>query len=497
LGHHSTWRYTATHKIILFQMEPGVLTTTLGHFLQAFSHGWGNLQPAINFLIKVFLGIEIVMFGLWMALGGIDNLVGIMKKLLYLLVWAWIIKKYPELTDAFVRSLIQAGQMAAGKGNINLFDPSLIITLGFNATDPIVKEMRSLVALLKGPEIMITGFCYIMIILAYIIIAWQIFYTILEFYLIIAIVGLFLPFGFFEPTKFLAEKSIGAIVSAGIKLMVLAFLLAIIEPTLQTLTFDSDTSYTKLFSAILTVGALAFLCWNAPGVAAGLMSGSPNLTAGMALQNAAALGSAVTKAGSVAVNTIKSAISAATKPVEKIPGSGPGGGAGSNAGRRAGKAAGTALQQSSKVAGQAVQKAGEGVSAAGQGMKAAGGKIAATPIPVVSQVAGAVVGAAGVATDLAGKDISVAGRGIEKAGEEAGKAVEKTGEAVGKVADKTADAKGKTLESDVKVANTAPTTPAAQTGQTQASGAPRSNKDNSSDWAKAMLENKPNNPQDA
>ena len=60
-------------------MEPGILTQTLTNFQTAFSSGWSNLQPAINYLIGIFLVIEIVMIGLWMALGGGDQLVSVMK----------------------------------------------------------------------------------------------------------------------------------------------------------------------------------------------------------------------------------------------------------------------------------------------------------------------------------------------------------------------------------------------------------------------------------
>jgi type IV secretion system protein TrbL len=471
-------------------MDPGILTTTLQHFISVFSHGWSNLQPAVSFLIKVFLGIEILMFGLWMALGGIDNLASAMKKVLYLLVWAWIIKEFPMLSNAFVQSLVQAGQMAAGGRGANIFDPSSILLMGITSLAPALEELAGAGALLQLGNAITIGLCILMVLLAYVLIAWQIFYAVLEFYLIAALVGLFLPFGFFEPTKFLAEKAIGAIVSSGIKLMVLSFIITIITPVLQTLTFSGDLTLKEAISALLTIGALAFLCWNAPGVAAGLMSGSPSLSAGLAMQNAMSAGRTVAmatagawKAGAATIKTVQAATSAAGDLGKKLGGV-------------AGPAAGRAIQQSSKVAGQAVQKAGEGVSAAGHAMRSVGGSIASSSVPIVSQVAGAVVGAAGVATDLAGKGISVAGKGIEKAGEAAGKAAEKTGEAAGKVADKTADATGNTVEGNMKVASTASTASAVPTHSTVSSGAPRSNKDNSSDWAKAMLENNTNNPQD-
>ena len=64
-------------------MNPGILTETLNHFLAVFGAGWSNLQPAINGLTGVLLSIEIVMIGLWWALGGGEQLVAVMKKLLY------------------------------------------------------------------------------------------------------------------------------------------------------------------------------------------------------------------------------------------------------------------------------------------------------------------------------------------------------------------------------------------------------------------------------
>ena len=282
-------------------MDPGILTTTLNNFLTAFSSGWSNLQPAINYLIGIFLVIEIVMIGLWMALGGGDQLVSVMKKILYLGFWLWIVREFPTLAEAFVQSLIKAGQIAGGGGGGSVFDPSNILRYGLNTTDPMIKEIMSMgiTEIVNG---IVLSISYVMIMLSYILIAWQIFYAVLEFYLITALVGIFLPFGFLEQTKFLAEKAIGAVIASGIKLMVLAFIMAVIEPVLSTLTFTGNMSWTEIWSALLTVGAIAFLTWNAPGVAAGLMAGSPSLTAGTAVQNAVvgATGAALVAGGMVA-----------------------------------------------------------------------------------------------------------------------------------------------------------------------------------------------------
>jgi type IV secretion system protein TrbL len=393
-------------------MEPGILTTTLQSFIKDFSNGWFLLQPAINFLIKVFLGIEIVMIGLWMALGGIDNLVGVMKKFLYLLVWAWIIKEYPTLADAFVQSLVQAGVIAGGGaiGNTNIFDPSSIISLGFNNMGTVFDELGGPGALLFSSSALVICVCLILSLIAYIIIAWQIFYSILEFYLISALTGLFLPFGFFEPTKFLAEKAIGAVVSSGIKLMVLAFIVTVSTPVLHNLSLPHALAFKEAATSLLIVGALAFLCWNAPGVAAGLMSGSPSLSAGIAMQNTVVAGGmaamaimGAVKAGEATFGAVKAATSSVSEKLGKTGGSsgsgsgdntsggagnGSGNGSGGNVGGAAGKQVPEALNPSTKTVDQTVQKTAEIVSAKDQGMKSAGGQVANVQTPNATQESG-------------------------------------------------------------------------------------------------------------
>jgi type IV secretion system protein TrbL len=348
-------------------MDPGILTTTLNNFQTVLSAGWGNLQPAINYLIGALLSIEIVMLGLWWALGGGEQLVGVMKKVLYLGFWLWVVRQFPMISNAFVDSLIQAGKIAGGGGGSSLYDPSNIIRYGLNTTAPLIKEISSMgiTEIVNG---LVLAICYVMIMLAYILIAWQIFYAVLEFYLISALVGIFLPFGFLEPTKFLAEKAVGAVIASGIKLMVLAFIMAVIEPVLRTLTFSGNMTLTEIWSALLTVGAIAFLTWNAPGVAAGLMAGSPSLSAGTAVQNALVGGTAAALAAGGVVAATRSAVKGigggASALMGKMGGggtspAGPKGGAGPNNGGDSGLAANASSMNNAATAGKGSAANGE------------------------------------------------------------------------------------------------------------------------------------------
>ncbi|ARM30495.1 P-type conjugative transfer protein TrbL [Prosthecochloris sp. HL-130-GSB] len=243
----------------LIEMNAGILTETLNHFISAFSASWGNLQPSINWLIGILLSIEIVLLGLWWALSGGERLVEVIKKLLFLGFWMWIVTGFPELVDAFVNSLIEAGKIAgsASGGGPSLYNPSKILGYGLDITKPLGEQLRK-----SGFNIvnsLVVAFAYMMIVLAYIIIAWQVFFAVLEFYLLMALVSIFLPFGFLEKTRFLAEKSIAAVVSSGVKLMVLAFILSVGEPLIQGFKLPSGLwSLEEIWSVLLVSGGLLF-----------------------------------------------------------------------------------------------------------------------------------------------------------------------------------------------------------------------------------------------
>ncbi len=300
-------------------MDPNILTDTLNVFLDAFGKGWYNLKPAMNWLIRVFLAIEIVLLGLWWALNGGEQIVNVMKKILFLGFWLWIVTDFPGLADSFVRSLIQAGKLAGGGSAPSLFDPSKIIFYGHKTTLPMINAITS-----SGWNIangITFGLLWLSAMLAYFIMAWQIFFTVLEFNLLVGVVGILLPFGFLQQTKFLAEKAIGAVISSGVKLMVLAFIMAVSETILTNLTLPPGIPrLSDALTVVMISGGIAFLAWNAPNVASGLLSGSPSLSAnsaasqaGQAVGTAAMVAGTVASAGVAATGAAASAVGGAVK----------------------------------------------------------------------------------------------------------------------------------------------------------------------------------------
>ena len=163
---------------------------------------------------------------------------------------------------------------------------------------------------------MIAGFTGLIIMLCFFIIGIQIFITYLEFYIVAALALILIPFGVNKHTAFLGEKAIGAVLSFGIKLMVLAFIASIAIPLVKQWSLPVDPSNKQIFCLLLGSLAITFLAWHAPGLAAGLLSGSPSLTGGSAAGFALAGGAAAVGlglAGSVAARGAMEAGAKATR----------------------------------------------------------------------------------------------------------------------------------------------------------------------------------------
>ena len=171
----------------------------------------------------------------------------------------------------------------AGGGSVDasvILNPSKLAGYGLDATEPLAKKIEDLGAL-DIADMLVFGLGYLAIMSCFVLMAINIFIAVLEYYLFAACVGILLPFGLVASTKFLAEKAIGAVVAAGIKLMVLSFVTAAIQPVITGLKFSGpEIKLNELWAMLLSIGAMSVLCWKAPALASSLLSGSPNLSAG-------------------------------------------------------------------------------------------------------------------------------------------------------------------------------------------------------------------------
>ena len=357
-------------------MEINGLTTTLTHFITVFEGGYTRLQPVVNGLLGSLAAIEIVLLGFWWALGGGEQLTNVIKKILFLGVWLWLTTSFQSTSKAFVGSLIKAGLIAGGNpgGESLLLDPSRIAGYGLKATEALAHALDN-IGITDFGDVLVFGLAYIAIMASFLVMAIQVFIAVLEYYLLAAVVGVLIPFGILPQTKFLAEKAIGAIVSAGIKLMVLAFVMAVTEPVLSTIRFSGEEiKLNELWSVLLTCGAIAFLTWNAPGLAAGLLAGSPSLGAAGVVQNASAGVMMAAGAAGMAFAATRSAANAVTGKASNSGSSGSRDGGGSPMGQ--GGAAGRGVSGMSPGG-----RAEYGAAGSGAGGRMAASNVAGVSVP--------------------------------------------------------------------------------------------------------------------
>lgn len=270
------------------EANTGSLTNILHQLLGIFSLGQQGVAGSAFSLLTLLAGIELTLAALWWAITGRDGLVPLMRKILLLGFFVFVVQNYPTLLSIVVEGFIQTGKTASANGGdalASVRDPSTIIDAGFFVALPILDHLKSFGdwdVLFHLHDIIITGLCALGILGAYFIIAIQVFVTYLEFAIVSTLGLVLIPFGVFKHTAFLAEKVFGAIISFGVKLMVLGFLVSVTVPIIKAFNLPPDPSWTQLFNLVVVCFAVAALSWHAPGVAAGLLSGGPSLTAGTA-----------------------------------------------------------------------------------------------------------------------------------------------------------------------------------------------------------------------
>ena len=268
-------------------------------FVTYIDSGFGLLGPDIAFLTTILIGIDITLAGLFWALADDKAVVPVLiKKVLYVGAFAFILNNFAALSVIIFDSFAGLGLRATGSpiSAADLMRPGFVAETGFVAAQPLLSEVGDLL----GPiaffenfvQIAVLMVAWIIVLLAFFILAIQLFITILEFKLTTLAGFVLVPFALWGKTAFLAERVLGNVIAAGIKVMVLAVIVGIgstifggLATALDTGPIDIEATMPLLLAALALLGLGIF----GPGIAAGLVSGAPQLGAGAAVGTAAGL----------------------------------------------------------------------------------------------------------------------------------------------------------------------------------------------------------------
>ena len=289
----------------------GIIDRFMETFSRYIDSGFGLLSGDVAFLTTILIGIDITLAGLFWALGGEENIIGrLIRKVLYVGVFALILNNFQDLAEIIYRSFSGLGIQAA-PGTLaadDLLKPGKIAATGYEAAYPLIDQVGNLVGF---PEIFgnaLTVFvlllAWFLVLIAFFILAIQLFITVLEFKLTTLAGFVLVPFALWNKTSFLAERVLGNVISSGIKVMVLAVIVGIGSTLFATFAGGLQGQEPDLAAAMSQVlGALALLGLGifGPGIASGLVSGAPQLGAGAALGATGAAVGATMLAGGAAL----------------------------------------------------------------------------------------------------------------------------------------------------------------------------------------------------
>ena len=287
--------------------------SVIDRFTETFSRyidsGFGLLSGEVTFLSSTLVGIDLTLAGLAWSIRADDQiLVSFAKKVLYVGAFVFIIGNFKSLADIVFASFSGIGLKASG-GSMSAADlarPGFVASAGFTAAHPLLEEtgqFSGFDVLTNLPTILILLFCWILIVLAFFVLSVQLFVTLIEFKLTTLASFILVPFALWGKTAFLAEKTLGNVVASGVKVMVLAIIVGIgstiFGQLAGTLTHPIDiASAMSLLLAALSLFGLGIF---GPGIAAGLVSGAPQLGAGAAAGTVAGAAAVVIGGGAAAM----------------------------------------------------------------------------------------------------------------------------------------------------------------------------------------------------
>ena len=282
-----------------------VIDRFLAAFIGYIDSGFGLLGGDVAFLTSTLVGIDITLAGLFWALGGDDDLIGrFVKKILYVGTFALILGNFQRLSEIIFRSFAGLGLTAGGGGMSadDLLRPGKLAGTGFESAWPLLEQASQLMGFTSFFDnfltIAILLLAWLFVIVAFFILAVQLFVTILEFKLTTLAGFVLVPFSLWNRTSFLAERVLGNVVTSGIKVMVLAVIVGIgsgfFSEFIGALN-GQEPDIGQAMSLVLASLTLLGLGIFGPSVASGLVAGAPQLGAG------AAVGTTAAAAGTVAL----------------------------------------------------------------------------------------------------------------------------------------------------------------------------------------------------
>ncbi|SEO21222.1 type IV secretion system protein TrbL [Paracoccus alcaliphilus] len=288
----------------------GVIDNFLGVFTSYIDSGFGLLGGEVAFIATTLIIIDVTLAALFWSWGADDDIIArLVKKTLFVGVFAYLIGNWNNLAQIIFDSFAGLGLKGSGTSfsAADLLRPGNVAQTGLDAGRPLLESISDMMGYWSFFEnfiqIACLMFAWVLVLLAFFILAVQLFVTLIEFKLTTLAGFVLIPFGLFGKTAFMAERVLGNVVSSGIKVLVLAVIIGIGSTLFSQFTAGFGGATPTIDDAMaIVLAALSLLGLGifGPGIASGLVSGGPQLGAGAAVGTGLAAGGMVLAGGAAA-----------------------------------------------------------------------------------------------------------------------------------------------------------------------------------------------------
>ncbi|MDQ6767442.1 MAG: P-type conjugative transfer protein TrbL [Candidatus Eremiobacteraeota bacterium] len=268
-----------------------VIDRYLNVFSQYIDSGFGLLGHEVAFLTATLVVIDMVLAALFWAMGGSEDVIAkLIKKILYVGAFAFIITNFNALSSVLFRSFAGLGLIASGSSlpPSQFLQPGRLAGIGVDAGHPILTQIGELAGFpgvfLNLDSIVVLFLAWLVVLVSFFVLAVQLFVTLIEFKLTTLAGFVLVPFALWNRTAFLAERVLGNVVASGVKVLVLAVIVGIGSNLFAEFhgAIATEPSIDQALAVMLAALSLLGLGIFGPGIATGLVSGAPQLGAGAA-----------------------------------------------------------------------------------------------------------------------------------------------------------------------------------------------------------------------
>jgi type IV secretion system protein TrbL len=260
----------------------------------------GTLGPWAVFMLRLLGSLEIVGLAVTWAVSDESNAIvaNVLAIGIRVGVFVLLITRMAEWSMQFAEGSAWVGLQVGGAATGMILgatpmtlaqfrDPGAIMLAGWQVTLPLWEHIRRQGWLALAAELMslesdwlIFGISVLIAWLAFLLLGLQVFVAWIELWVVSGIAIGFLPWGIWRYTSFIGESMLVAVISAGIRLGVLATMVSLIVPVMGAIQIvnPQDPGYDSAMAVAGLAVTFVYLAWEIPRFMAGLLVGSQGFT---------------------------------------------------------------------------------------------------------------------------------------------------------------------------------------------------------------------------